>query len=337
MAHLLIIRLFFLLLCTAAGYAIGVVKPELLNAGKWWVMIGFGFGGLFIAIEELIKGFSLRSFSATTVGLMLGWLMAWVVDQSGLFQFAEEAQAWMIRLGLFLGFGYIGMILALRSNKEEFTLIVPFVRFRPQNEPSNVYLLDTSAIIDGRIAPLMETRFLEGVMVIPRFVLGELQQLADSEDSTKRERGKHGLDVLGRIQSNKGCEVKIHESEALEGDEGVDGMLVQLARTTGAKLITGDYNLGRICELHGISCLRLGDLAEAMKKVLLPGEIVTLKVVREGRDKGQGVGYLNDGTMVVVSNGQSFIGESKEVKVTSVLQTGAGIIVFGEAIQSPLP
>ena len=151
----------------AAGYAIGVVKPELLNAGKWWVMIGFGFGGLFIAIEELIKGFSLRSFSATTVGLMLGWLMAWVVDQSGLFQFAEEAQAWMIRLGLFLGFGYIGMILALRSNKEEFTLIVPFVRFRPQNEPSNVYLLDTSAIIDGRIAPLMETRFLEGVMVIP--------------------------------------------------------------------------------------------------------------------------------------------------------------------------
>src|SRR5215471_13558400 len=185
------IRIFFLSLCAAAGYAVSQVRPEfvnLSNGGLLGMVIGFGFGGLLIALDEMLKGFSLRAFSATTFGLLLGSLVALLVDHSGLFENAEDKVRWLIRLGLFLGFGYIGIVLAMRSNKEDFSLIIPYVRFTKQNKPDNLLLLDTSVIIDGRIAELIEANFLEGLVVVPRFVLKELQQLSDSGDPLKRAR-----------------------------------------------------------------------------------------------------------------------------------------------------
>jgi uncharacterized protein YacL len=305
-------------------------------SGAFGVAIGFGFGWLMIALDEMLKGFSLRAFSATTFGLLLGCVVALLIDRSGLFDYAgADTTRWLIRLALFLSFGYIGIVLAMRSNKEDFSLIIPYVRFAKQNKPDNLLLLDTSVVVDGRIADLIESNFLEGVLVVPRFVLKELQQIADSGDAIKRARGRRGLEVLNRIQRNQRNEVRIHDAD-FPDEQGVDGKLIRLARNLGAKLFTNDYNLGKIAELQGINHVNMHELAKSMRTVLLPGEVFSLRIVREGKDKGQGVGYLPDGTMVVVNNGQSAVGHQVEVQVHSLLQTGAGVIVFAE-LKSPLP
>jgi uncharacterized protein YacL len=332
MSPLWAIRILFLSLCTTAGFAISQVSPELVSlshSGFLGMVIGFGFGGLLIAVDEMLKSFSLRAFSAITFGLLLGTAVAMLIDNSGLFQNADEQQRWLIRLGLFLSFSYIGIILAVRSNKEDFSLIIPYVRFSPQNKPDNLLLLDTSVIIDGRIADLIEAHFLEGLIVVPRFVLKELQQISDSADAIKRARGRRGLEMLNRIQRNTSMEVRIHDGDFPE-EKDVDAKLVRLARNLNARLYTNDYNLAKVAELQKVSYLNLHEVAKCLKVILLPGEILQLKVVREGKDKGQGLGYLPDGTMVVVTNGQPHIGQQVEVQVQSLLQTGAGIIVFAE-------
>ncbi len=278
----------------------------------------------------MVKGFSLRAFSAATFGLSVGSVIAWLVDRSELFIYAEDRPVrWLIRLGLFVGFGYLGMVLAMRSNKEDFSLIIPYVRFASQSKPENLLLLDTSVIVDGRVVELVEAGFLEGVMVVPRFVLKELQQIADSNDPIRRARGRRGLDMLSRIQRNPRHEVKIHEGDFTD-EATVDGKLVRLARALDARLFTNDYNLGKIAELQSVRHVNINDLASRLKPVILPGETFSLRIVREGRDKGQGVGYLNDGTMVVVNHGQSLVGQQVEVQVVSLLQTGAGVMVFAE-------
>jgi uncharacterized protein YacL len=328
-----VIRILFLGLCTTGGYAVSQVRPEYVGgnfAAIGGMAVGFGFGCLLIAVDEMLKGFSLRAFSATTFGLLLGTVVAALIDRSGLFENVDEKPTrWLIRLGLFLSFSYIGIVLAMRSNKEDFSLIIPYVRFAPRNKPDNLLLLDTSVIIDGRIADLIETNFLEGMIVVPRFVLKELQQIADSNDPIKRARGRRGLEMLNRIQRNPRNEVKIHDGD-FPDETGVDPKLVRLARNLGAKLFTNDYNLGKIAELQKVPFVNMHDLAKSMKSILLPGETLTLRVVREGKDKGQGVGYLPDGTMVVINNGQPYIGQQVEVQVQSLLQTGAGIIVFSD-------
>ena len=329
MSSLWVIRVLFLSMCTVGGFAVSQVRPELVSSGQYGLMVGFGLGWLLIAVDEMLKGFSLRAFSSATFGLILGSVIAFMVDNSGLFQYAEERQRWMIRLGLFLAFGYIGMILAMRSNKEDFSLIIPYVRFASQSRPENLLLLDTSVIIDGRIADLIEANFIEGLLIVPQFVLRELQHIADSNDPIMRARGRRGLEMLTRIQQNKRNEVKIHEGDFPE-ESTVDGKLVCLAKALGAKLYTNDYNLGKVAELQSVHFVNLNELANCLKAVILPGEVFTLRVVREGKDKGQGIGYLNDGTMVVVNNGQNMIGQQVAVRVVSLLQTGAGIIVFAD-------
>jgi len=337
MTSLWAIRILFLGLCTAAGYAISQVRPEFtsVNHGEiFGMLIGFGFGGFMIAMDEMLKGFSLRAFSATTFGLLLGILVALLIGHSPLMDNADDKVQWFVRLGLFLSFSYIGIILAMRSNKEDFSLIIPYVRFRPQSQPDNLLLLDTSVIIDGRVADLMEAHFLEGLVVVPRFVLKEIQQIADSTDAIKRARGRRGLEMLNRIQRNTGIEVRIHDGD-FPDEKDVDSKLVRLARNLNARLFTNDYNLAKVAQLQRIDCVNLHEVARCLKVILLPGEILRLKIVREGKDKGQGVGYMPDGTMVVVNKAQLHIGQQVEVEVQSLLQTGAGIIVFAE-LKAPI-
>ncbi|HUA38007.1 MAG TPA: TRAM domain-containing protein [Candidatus Sulfopaludibacter sp.] len=332
MTPLWAIRIFFLSLCIAAGYAISQVRAEFVgvnHAEIFGMLIGFGFGGLMIALDEMLKGFSLRAFSATTFGLLLGMLVALLISHSPLMTNADETVQWFVSLSLFLSFTYIGIILAMRSNKEDFSLIIPYVRFRPHGQADNLLLLDTSVIIDGRIADLIEAHFLEGLIVVPRFVLKEIQQIADSADPIKRARGRRGLEMLNRIQRNTNIEVRIHDGDFPE-EKDVDSKLVRLARNLNARLFTNDYNLAKVAELQKINCVNLHEVAKCLKVILLPGEILRLKIVRDGKDKGQGIGYMPDGTMVVVNNGQPCIGQQVEVEVQSLLQTGAGIIVFAD-------
>jgi uncharacterized protein YacL len=292
--------------------------------------IGFGFGWLLIAVDEMLKGFSLRAFSATTFGLLLGTVVALLIDRSGLFDTVSEVPTrWLIRLSLFLGFGYIGIVLAMRSNKEDFSLIIPYVRFAPRNQPENLLLFDTSVVIDGRIADLIDANFVQGIVIVPAFVLRELQQLADSADLMKRARGRRGLDILNRIRLNQKVEVKIHEAD-LDHEREVDNKLVWLARSLNAKLFTNDASLVKVAELQSVNCVNLHEVARHLRPVLLPGEVFSLRLVREGKDKGQAVGYTPEGTMVVVNNAQNAIGQQAQVQVQSLLQTGAGVIIFAE-------
>lgn len=330
-----VIRIVFLSLCILGGYAVTQVQPELteglpIPGGVIGIMAGFGFGGLLIAIDEMLKGFSLRAFSAATFGLILGYFVAWMILRSDLFIWVEDERVlWLIKLATFISFSYIGMVLAMRSNKEDFSLIIPFVRLSSQNRPENLLLIDTSAIIDGRTADLVESNFLEGILVVPRFVLKELHQIADSQDPVKRARGRRGLDMLSRIQRNQRNEVKIHEGDIPEEKE-VDAKLVRLAKALGAKIVTCDYNLGKIAELQSVQHLNVSELANALRPVILPGETFSIRIVREGKDKGQGVGYLADGAMVVVNNAQSLVGQQVEIEVINLLKTGTGVIVFAD-------
>jgi uncharacterized protein YacL len=329
-----VLRILFLGMSTAGGYAVSQVRPELIENGLWGALVGFGFGGLLIAVDEMVKGFSLRAFSAASFGLLLGTLIALLIDHSGLFDFTDKSVRWLIRLCVFLGFGYIGMILAMRSNKEDFYLIIPFVRFASQSRPESLLVLDTSVIIDGRIADLIEGNVLEGTIVVPRFVLKELQLIADSSDAIRRARGRRGLETLRRVQRNTRNEVKIHEADFPE-EPDVDAKLVKLARALEAKLFTNDYNLGKIAELQSVQYVNIHELARTMKPAILPGETFNLKIAREGKDKGQGIGYLNDGTMVVVNNAQHFVGRQIEIQVQSLVQTGAGVLVFAD-VKTPV-
>ena len=262
-----VVRIAFLIVCTLGGFAVSQVRPEWLEAGRFWTLIGLGLGGILIALDEMLKGFSLRAFSAATFGLLLGFAVGWMFDNSGLFigmDKDDEVTRGLIRLGIFISFGYIGMIMAMRSNKEDFSLIIPYVRFSKENKPENILLLDTSVIIDGRIADLMEARFLEGIVVVPSFILKELQLIADSADPLRRARGRRGLDMLARLQRNKANEVKIHDAEVPEETE-TDAKLIRLAKSLHACLYTNDHNLGKVAELQSVKHVNLNELAAALK------------------------------------------------------------------------
>lgn len=232
--------------------------------------------------------------------------------------------------------GYLGFQVGFRK-KDEMMAVFSIGRNRDRNKkensgpPSNVEhkILDTSVIIDGRIADICRTGFLEGVLVIPGFVLEELQHIADSSDVLKRNRGRRGLDILNKIQKEQKVKVQIYEGD-FEDVQEVDSKLIKLAKVLNGKVVTNDFNLNKVCELQGVSVLNINDLANAVKPVVLPGEELNVQVIKDGKEYGQGVAYLDDGTMIVVEGGRDYIGMEIDVLVTSVLQTSAGRMIFAK-------
>jgi uncharacterized protein YacL len=225
----------------------------------------------------------------------------------------------------------------LLQTKDEFRFIIPYVEFSRQVKGARPLVLDTSVIIDGRIADICDTRFIDTRLIVPRFVLQELQSVADSSDKLKRNRGRRGLDMLKRMQNNNKIDLVMHDSNLpeLRDVHKVDERLVVLAKALGARVVTNDYNLNKIAQLQGVEVINLNELANALKSVALPGEMMAVRLVKAGDQIGQGVGYLEDGTMVVVEQGRSQIGQEVTITVTSVLQTPAGRMIFGRIDNRP--
>ncbi len=325
------IRAFFVILSTLVGYQIGQIVPGL--SPLTGALIGTGLAGVLIGMEFSLKKVSTRGLSAAVFGLLFGLIMArLILSTLDLVPVGPELGT-PIRSVLVVVFCYFGMAIALRG-RDEFNIIIPYVKFTRQDQREELIILDTSVVIDGRIADICQTRFIEGKLIAPRFVLKELQQIADSQDPIKRNRGRRGLDVLARIQKIPHVDVRITEEDFQDTRE-VDAKLVRLAKLVGGKLLTNDFNLNKVAELQGVQVLNINELANALKPVVLPGEVMEARVIKEGKEYNQGVAYLDDGTMVVVEQGRNLIGQTVKVMVTSVLQTAAGRMIFAKPEEDP--
>jgi uncharacterized protein YacL len=330
---LLTLRLGFLVLCALGSWSISQLHEQWASYPVLAIGLGLAGGCCVIVVDQALKGFSLRGLSAATFGLFIGFVVSYLIGNSVLFSFVDYEVKLVGQIVMYVVCSYLAMVIALRG-KDEFNLVIPYVKFMREDKPDRLVLLDTSVIIDGRILDVCASGFLDAILVVPRFVLNELQYIADAGDEVKRARGRRGLEVLQTLQNNPRVEVKIHENDVPEIKE-VDGKLVQLAKMLRAEIATNDYNLNRIAELQKVRVLNLNELAKALRPVVLPGEPLAVKLLKEGREPDQALAYLDDGTMVVVARGRSRLGQTVEVVISSVLQTSAGRMAFAELRDPP--
>ena len=322
-----LLRVLFVTFCAAIG---ALVSVALQNNAWPGLVLGIVLGLVVVLADRLLKGFSLRAFSSATFGLLLGMLFANLLFASDVLHYQSETTQWVARLIVYATFAYLGMMLAMRSNRDEFSLIIPYVRFTRETTQHEPLILDTNVIIDGRIAELCATGFLSRSLIVPRFVLGELQTLADSRDPIKRERGRRGLEILNQLQNSRDVELTIHESAGDDRDVGVDARLVRAAKVLQARLLTNDNALCQVARLQQVPALNLNDLVRALRPVVVVGDEIELSLVKEGREHHQAVGYLADGTMIVVNHARPQLGKTTTVIVSSALQTTAGRLIFAE-------
>ena len=321
-----LLRVLFVTFCATIGGIAGAEMQQNTFAG---IAIGIVFGLAVVLSDRLLKGLSLRAFSSATFGLLLGLFFANLLMASQVLRFQPETTQWAARLIVYCAFGYLGMMLAMRSNRDEFSLIIPYVRFARETTQHEPLVVDTSVIIDGRISDLCATGFLSRALIVPRFVLAELQTLADSRDPLKRERGRRGLEILNQLQRSREIELTIHESTG-DTDLETDARLVRTAKVLQARLLTNDVALAQVARLQQVPVLNLADLARALRPSVAAGDELELQLVKEGRDAHQAVGYLPDGTMIVVNHGRPHLGSTATVVVSSALQTAAGRLIFAD-------
>ena len=271
-------------------------------------------------------------FFGLIMGLLISWAMASVLDMLNVlfFKFSEETQQMAIWL-MGVCICYLTISLVIRT-KDDFRFVIPYVEFSRQTKGLRPLVLDTSVIIDGRIADIAQTKLFDAPLIVPRFVLNELQLIADSADKIKRNRGRRGLDMLNKLQNSSHVEVKIDDTPppGVEENTVVDQKLVAFSKGCDGRLVTNDFNLNKVATLRGVDVININDLANALKTVTLPGEGMRVKILRLGEEPHQGVGYLDDGTMVVVEGANDRIGQTININVTSSLQTSAGRMIFGK-------
>lgn len=301
-----------------------------LNQFPWLgALIGALAGFVLVLLDLYFKRLSVRNILSVLIGAALGfWIHSLLIQVIQNYASIPSEQMQQIGLVSAVVFVYLGIITILRG-QDEFSVMIPFVKFTAKGKAEDIVLLDTSVIIDGRIADICETAFLGGKLFLPRFVLKELQLIADSSDPLKRNRGRRGLDILNRMKKNPLLEIKIHETDFSELNT-VDAKLVKLAQELGGKVLTNDFNLNKVAELQGVKVLNINELANALKPIVIPGEMMQVRILKEGKEQDQGVAYLDDGTMVVVDNGRRRIGQTLSVTITSVLQTQAGRMIFAK-------
>ncbi|MGI5832016.1 MAG: PIN/TRAM domain-containing protein [Thermoguttaceae bacterium] len=330
---LMILRVIFLVVTAGVGIFIvrtgGIGGNIDLNLKSFFALLVLAFG--VIAIDMSFPKKKVALISAIYFGLLIGLVMTFffatalepyfVDDESGALRRSVSAV-------MLIFFSYVGVSFLLQT-QNDFRFIIPFVEFQRDVKGIKPFVLDTSVVIDGRIADIMETKILDAPLVIPRFAILELQHIADSADRNRRSRGRRGLDVLSKLQNMEGVDLRIDDSDLPEYQkQPVDLKLVALVKHLGGKLVTNDYNLNKVAKIQGVTVINLNDLSNALKPVFLPGERIEVDIIKSGEEAGQGVAYLDDGTMVVVDQGRGHIAERVAVTVTSVLQTSAGRMIF---------
>jgi uncharacterized protein YacL len=322
---LLLSRLVLVTLLAFAGY---FIQPFQVPNRLLGMFLGAVLGCLIIFLESKIKSVGPKTLIGSVIGLVIGIILAIFI--SFLIGKLELARPTTTILQLFSFFFFIYNGLLLGSKKADwFEPANLMALFGEKGEKKSYKILDTSVIIDGRIADLTETGFIEGTIVVPQFVLRELQHIADSPDSLKRNRGRRGIEILQRMQKKPDLNVTITEIDFPDIPE-VDMKLIELAKQLNAKIVTNDYNLNKIAQLQGVHVLNINELASSLRPVVLPGETMKVFILKEGKEYNQGVAYLDDGTMVVVDNARKLIGRNVDVVVTSVLQTTVGKMIFGK-------
>jgi len=323
----IIVRIIFILFCVLGGYGFAFqLKMETLPP-LYGGVIGFFISIFVIAIELGLSRAKAKTLFAGIIGVILGLISANLIVHTFPFLYGTSFLLFIIRPVVAILLCYLGIMVVLRR-KDELTFSTPFLKWAGETDETRYKILDTSVIIDGRIADICTTGFVEGILIIPRFVLNEIQSIADSSDSLKRNRGRRGLDVLRKLQKSKQFKVMIQDVDFPELST-VDAKLLKLSKTLNAKVFTNDYNLNKVAELEQIKVLNINELANALKPIVLPGEIMRVKLVKEGKEFNQGVAYLDDGTMIVIEEGKNRLGQMVDIIVTSVLQTSAGRMIFG--------
>ena len=313
---------------------------------RFWSMISaIGVALVLIGVDMFLPRKSLAALSGAFLGLVVGMVAAWgmgLVLDSLVKSVAPDIADSTVIAAIKLMVGTICCYLTISfilQTKDDIRFVIPYVEFAKQTRGNRPLLLDTSVIIDGRIADICETRIIDSPLIIPRFVLQEVQAIADSSDKLKRSRGRRGLDMLNKLQTNDKIEIKIADARlpSVEQTADVDHKLVELCKKMDGRIVTNDYNLNKIAQLRGVDVININDLANALKPVVLPGETIRVKIIKPGEEPGQGVGYLEDGTMIVAENSRDKINEEVTLSVTSVLQTSAGRMIFGRPEGMPPP
>ncbi len=327
----------FVLIIRIAFLAAAVFASLAYSPLKWGPAANATLGAVMalavIGLEHQIRGLPARRVAGSFLGGLAGVIMALLVGfPIARIPMEPGMQAFLQSLVL-LFFVYLGLALGARKG-EWFDPLSLTTSLRGSAPQRSYKILDTSVIIDGRVADICETGFMDGTLVIPQFVLRELQQVADSADSLKRNRGRRGLDILQKIRKMSGLDVTVSEVDFPDVKE-VDLKIIELAKTLSAKIVTNDFNLNKVAQLRGVQVLNINELANALKPVVLPGEFMRVFILKEGKEYNQGVAYLDDGTMVVVDNARKSIGKNVDITVTSVLQTTAGKMIFGKTIEPP--
>jgi len=343
-------RLTYLIVCEAAGIAIALsTRGTFMEIPvSYGVIGGLVVGCVFIFIESLMRGFSLRGFSTATFGLGVGLFCAWLLTRVEISQLVELAFRPRITpnsdadelvnmiilafdVSLYASFGFLGAVLALRGSRDDFAFIIPYVRFRQDAASGQPVLLDHAALMDGRILGVMRAGFLHGRLVVPQFVLEDIQTMVEAQDNIERQQGQRGLDSLADLRQAQDIQVSIHDDRSTTANGRSQHVrMIDTARLLGARLMTMDDNLAKIARLQGVDVLNLNELADSLKPPVDIGQRMRIALVRPGKEDHQAVGYLPDGTMVVANQAATRIGEVVDVTVTSTLQTTAGLMIFVE-------
>jgi uncharacterized protein YacL len=333
-----LICLRFVFILVAAGLGVHFLTSDAFPKDP--VLAGFAFCGVLalaagtIAADMAFRRKRLDTISAVYFGLLVGLFLTYIISLAFVPLELHGVSEQTIRLIVGMVVCYLCISLLLQT-RNDFRFVIPYVEFAKEVKGAKPWILDTSVVIDGRIADVIETHVVDGQLIMPKFVIDELQAVADSSDRLRRGRGRRGLDVLNRLRGNTDVDMVIYERELPEyAGLSVDQKLVALAKHLQGKLITNDYNLNKVARVQGVAVINLNDIANALKPVFLPGEHVDVRIVKAGEEPGQGVGYLDDGTMVVVESGRDRLNQSVHVAVTSVLQTSAGRMVFGKVDSS---